>query len=120
MKKIGAVTGVNFKIIDADPIEINSSLKINLSDKPISLRNLFDENYAEEYVNTLGDLILKLDDKHRHELLSNTIGYYIFVCPECRSTLTRRMISCTSYLISADLLHNAVDLFELTADKNNK
>lgn len=119
MKKIGAATGVNFTLVPIDPAQKNPSYSINLNEKAIALQNLFDENYVEEYIYTLGDLIVKLDDHYRSELLSNKIGYYLFVCPECRSTLTRRMISCTSYLTHAGLLHDAVDLSNFNSENGD-
>lgn len=112
MEKIGAATGVNFKLIQK-----NFSTQVRLNDDQLVGRNLFNENYAADYFETLGDLILKLqvhkEQKHLVSLLTNQIGFEIFLCPECHSTMTKQMISTTSYLSQAGLLEHKVDVKEL-------
>ncbi|CAF2802651.1 unnamed protein product [Rotaria sp. Silwood2] len=113
MKKIGAITGVNYKLSQVQLENSNVSSRILLNDELISQRNLFDINYISEYVETLTDLILKLDEDRRIKLLSNMIGYYVFICPECHSSLTQQIISCTSYLHKAGLQNNPVNISEI-------
>ncbi|CAF1587552.1 unnamed protein product [Rotaria sp. Silwood1] len=113
MKKIGAITGVNYKLIQVELENSKVSSRIFLNDEEISQRNLFDINYISEYIETLTDLLLKLDEDHRIKLLSNMIGYYVFICSECHSSLTRQMISCTSYLHQAGLQNNPVNISEI-------
>ncbi|CAF1004781.1 unnamed protein product [Rotaria sordida] len=113
MKKIGAITGVNYKLIQVQLENSNISSRILLNDEQISQRNLFDINYISEYIETLADLLLKLDEDHRIKLLSNIIGYYVFICPDCHSSLTQQMISCTSYLHKVGLQNHAVNISEI-------
>lgn len=120
MKKIGAATGINFKLVPAKPADIHSSTRILLNDNHIIKHNIFDETYLQGYFETLADLLVKLDEIHRTRLLSNLIGYYIYVCPECYSSITRQMISCTSYLNEAGLQHHAVDISEVKSQEIGK
>ena len=113
MKKIGAATGVNFKLVRDKSEEIHSSARIILNDNNIIQHNIFDETYVCNYFENLADLLVKLDEIDRTRLLSNVIGYYIYVCPECYSSITRRMISCTSYLNEAGLQYRAVDISDI-------
>lgn len=113
MKKIGAATGINFKLVLPKSEDIHSSARIILNDNNIIQHNIFDETYVHSYFETLADLLVKLDEIHRTHLLSNVIGYYIYVCPECYSSITRRMISCTSYLNEAGLQNRAVDISDI-------
>lgn len=70
MKKIGAVTGVNFKLIRKTSSDAeNFSFVIHLNENSIALRNLFNDHYTDDYVQTLADLIMKLDDEYRSGLL---------------------------------------------------
>ncbi|CAF1301069.1 unnamed protein product [Didymodactylos carnosus] len=94
-------------------------MEILLNDNSIADRNRFDTNYAIEYIETLANLITKLDEVHRTRLLSNLIGYYIFVCPECHSSITRRMISCTSHLNTAGLQEYGADLSDVNEQCRN-
>lgn len=113
MKKIGAATGVNFKLVQTKSEGTNLSTRINLNDNNIIQRNIFDETYVQDYFETLADLLIKLDEIHRINLLRNIVGYYVYVCSECHSTTTRQMISCTSYLNEAELQRHAVDVSEI-------
>jgi len=112
MEQIGAATGINFKLIQKD-----LSTQVRLNDDQLIGRNIFNGNYAADYFETLGDLIVKLqlykDQQYFVNLLTNKICYDIFVCPECHSTMTRQMISATSYLSKADLLEHKVDVKEV-------
>jgi hypothetical protein len=119
MNKIGAATGVNFKLVQSKSENIDSSTKVLLNDNDIIQRNIFDNEYILDYFETLVDLILKLDEIHCTRLLSNLIGYYIFICPECHSSITRQMISCTSYLNKVGLRANAVDISEIVSEKGD-
>lgn len=113
MEKIGAITGVNYKLVSAKSNDSNQSSRILLNDEDIVQQNLFNDNYMSEYIETLADLIVKLDEPRRINLLSNIIGYYVFICPECRSSLTRQMISCSSYLNKAGLQNKAANVSEV-------
>lgn len=112
MKKVGAATGINFKLIRKE-----SSTQIRLNDNDIIGRNIFDKTYFYDYIQTLADLIIKLDEIHLRPLLTNAIGYDIYVCSECHSSITRQMISCTSYLNEAGLEGHAVDMSEIQSQK---
>lgn len=118
MKQIGAATGVNFKITQPQSQNItNSSTKVILNDNDIIRHNIFDDRFILEYFETLVDLLLKLDESHCVRLLTNVIGYYIYICPECHSSITRQMISCSSYLNKVGLQANAVDISEAQPPK---
>lgn len=119
MKQIGAATGVNFKLTKVKSENINSSTKVILNDDDLIKRNIFDTTYILDYFKTLVDLLLKLDEIHITRLLTNLIGYYIYVCPECHSSITRQMISCTSYLNKVGLQANAANISEIESKKND-
>ncbi|CAF3234323.1 unnamed protein product [Rotaria socialis] len=119
MKKIGAITGVNYKLVQAKSENSNVSSRVLVNDEEISQKNLFDVDYMPEYVETLADLLMKLDESHLIKLLSNTIGYYVFLCPECHSSLTQQMISCTYYLHNAGLKQNAVNTSDIENVKSS-
>ncbi|CAF1163007.1 unnamed protein product [Adineta ricciae] len=116
MVKVGAVTGVNFKLSKSQTNSSNPSTNIFLSDDDMIEKNIFQEKYALTYFETVADLIVKLDEPHLVNLLSNRIGYYVFICPICHSSLTRQMPSCTSYLHQAGLEKHAADISEMAAD----
>lgn len=111
MEQIGAATGINFKLI---------SERVILNDNNLIGRNIFNEKYLMDYFETLADLLLKLDEKRIVSLLTNLLGYYIFICPECHSTMTRRMLSTTSYLNQAGLLNNPVDIQQIHSEQTEK
>lgn len=117
MKKIGAITGVNYKLVHNHFDKPSAGVHILLNDEEISRKNLFDINYMLEYINTMADLLLKLDESHRFQVLTNIIGYYVFVCPECRSSSTRQMLSCTVYLYDAGLQNSSVNISEIASTK---
>ncbi|UJR32411.1 hypothetical protein I4U23_019873 [Adineta vaga] len=116
MIKVGAATGINFKLTQSKFESSDSSTKIILNDNNMIERNIFDATYVLDYFETLADLISKLDEIHITNLLSNIIGYYVFICPECHSSMTRQMISCTSYLNQAGLENYPADISEITPD----
>jgi hypothetical protein len=89
-KNIGAATGVNFKFIKAKSENIDSSIQVILNDNDIAQRNIFDTEYILDYLETLVDLLFKLDEIDCARLLINLIGYYIFIRPECHSSITRQ------------------------------
>jgi hypothetical protein len=98
---------------------MNLSTRIILNDNDIIQRNIFDQTYLHDYFETLANLLVKLDEIYRVRLLTNIIGYYVYVCSECHSSITRQMISCTSYLNEAGLQRHAADISEIESQKND-